>query len=302
MSNLLPCRPKPKPDELFSSWLIRIAEMYRMRLIDLLQFLGIASHFHSSDIDRLAPEDLICLLAEMTGVELEDARQTLLRNRVQLFPLDQVQTESPSWAWMIPLGQSRRSGTIAGLQFCPACLASETPYFRWQWSVALCCCCTDHSVLLVDNCPACTAAIHPSRGGLLGAMRAMGEDEPVHLEHCMECAFDLRKAQAQPAPAPLLQSQTSYVKLLGSEGEGTEVVEFFAVLRHLVSLIFGENRGLEEFRKVVARSSSAKRVDIPIPYEPGVELLAFEEADVVTRSHVLGAANWLMDDWPEQIC
>lgn len=114
MRTLLPCRPKPKPDELFSSWLIRLADTYRMRLGDFLQYLGIASHFHSSDIDRLAPEELIRLVAEMTGTEFEDARRTLLRERVRLFPLDEVQIESRSWAWLIPLGHSRRSGRIAG--------------------------------------------------------------------------------------------------------------------------------------------------------------------------------------------
>ena len=59
MGSLLPCRPKPRPDELLSSWLIRLADMYRMRLRDFMQFLGIAWHFHSSDIDRLAPEPLL---------------------------------------------------------------------------------------------------------------------------------------------------------------------------------------------------------------------------------------------------
>jgi TniQ len=298
MGGLLTCRPKPKPDELFSSWLIRLAEMYRMRLSDFLQFLGIASHFHSSDIDRLAPEELIRLVAMMTGTDLEDARRTLLRTRVRLFPVDQVQTESPSWAWLIPLGHSRRSGRIAGFQFCPVCLASDTPYFRWQWSIALWCCCPVHNVLLADTCPCCAATIHPSRGGLLGAMRALGDDDPVHLARCTNCAFDLRRAQVQPAPDLLVQKQISYEEFLKSGGEGTEVIEFFAVLRHIVSLIFGENRALEEFRQVVARLSSARRVDRPVPYEPDVELLTFEEADVLTRSHVLWAANWLMEEWP----
>jgi hypothetical protein len=56
--------------------------------------------------------------------------------------------------------------------------------------------------------------------------------------------------------------------------------------------------GLERFRQVVADLSSTKRVDIPAPYEPDVELLAFEEADTLTRSHVLQAASWLMIEWP----
>jgi hypothetical protein len=101
-------------------------------------------------------------------------------------------------------------------------------------------------------------------------------------------------------PPSLLQSQASYEELLGSEGEGTQVIEFFAVLRHIVSLIFAENRALEEFRKIVATKSGSVRVDIPIPYEPDVELFAYEEADVHTRSQVLIAANWLIAEWPDR--
>ncbi len=298
MRELLPCRPKPKPKELFSSWLIRLSETYRMRLCDFLQFLGIASHFHSSDIDRLAPLELVRLVAKMTGTEFRDARRTLLRERVRLFPVNQVQTESPSWAWLIPLGHSRRSGRIAGFQFCPTCLATDVPYFRWQWSVALFCCCRVHRALLADRCPECASPIHACAQGLLGALRSSGDEEPLSLERCINCRFDLRRAQVQPAPEPLIRSQAFYEDLMRAQGQGTEVVEFFAVLRHIVSLLFGENRGLEELRQVVTQRSCAKRVDKPIPYEPDEEILAFEETDVVTRFHVLQAANWLMKDWP----
>jgi len=119
-------------------------------------------------------------------------------------------------------------------------------------------------------------------------MRTLGDDDPVHMERCIECAFDLRKTPTQAASDCLLQSQLSNLSLLNDKGKGIETTEFFAVLRHIVSLLFGENRGLEGLRKVVAKNSGMERVDIPIPYEPDVELLAFEEADVLTRSKVLG--------------
>lgn len=155
-------------------------------------------------------------------------------------------------------------------------------------------------MLLADKCPSCTAPVHACRQGLLGAMRALGGDERIHLERCTECAFDLRKMPTQAAPDCLLQSQSSYLELLDDGGEGTEIIRFFAVLRHIVSLLFGENRGLEEFRSVVSRHSSMKRVDIPIPYEPDVEILAFEESNIETRSQVLCATGWLMEEWPDR--
>ena len=171
---------------------------------------------------------------------------TLLRNRVRLLPVSEVQIESPSWAWLIPLGHSRRSGRMAGYQFCPVCLATDPPYFRWQWSVALCCCCIVHRTLLTDRCPGCASAIHSNPHGLLGALRTLGDDQPFSLERCTNCRFDFRRAQVQLAPESLIQSQSSYENLMRTKGQGTEVIEFFAVLRQIVSLLFGENRGLEE--------------------------------------------------------
>jgi hypothetical protein len=269
-----------------------------MRLRDFMQFLGIAWHFHSSDIDRLAPEPLLAQLSEMTGTALHEAMGTLLRNRVRLLPVSEVQIESPSWAWLIPLGHSRRSGRMAGYQFCPVCLATDPPYFRWQWSVALCCCCIVHRTLLTDRCPGCASAIHSNPHGLLGALRTLGDDQPFSLERCTNCRFDFRRAQVQLAPESLIQSQSSYENLMRTKGQGTEVIEFFAVLRQIVSLLFGENRGLEELRQVVARRSGAPRIDMPNPYEPDAEILSFEEADVHARAAVLNAAGWLIQDWP----
>jgi hypothetical protein len=116
----------------------------------------------------------------------------------------------------------------------------------------------------------------------------------------MQCTFDLGEAEAPAAPAFLVALQNAYEERLNAGGEGTDHIEFFAILRHIVSLIYGDNRGLEGFRRVVAASSSAKRVDVPIPYEPDGELLSFEETDVISRSHVLQAAGWLVENWPQR--
>jgi hypothetical protein len=74
------------------------------------------------------------------------------------------------------------------------------------------------------------------------AERTLGDDQPLHLERCTICRFDFRRAQAQPAPESLIQSQASHENLMRTKGEGTEVIEFFAVLRQIVSLLFDENR------------------------------------------------------------
>ena len=90
----------------------------------------------------------------------------------------------------------------------------------------------------------------------------------------------------------------AYYDLLRSAENGTDSAEHFTILRHLITLLYGENRGLESLRRVVSSHSATERVDIPIPYESDEDVVSFEEANVVTRSKVLSAASWLLEDWP----
>lgn len=134
---LLPCRPKPQPDELFSSWLIRLSRTYCLQFCDFLQMVGLARHLNNSDIDRIASDSLVRSVCKVTGTDPIIARATLLRRRMSALHNDRLRIDTPEWPWLIPIGRSHRSGAIAGFQFCPLCLNSSEPYFRWQWRIAL---------------------------------------------------------------------------------------------------------------------------------------------------------------------
>lgn len=108
---LLPYRPKPQPDELFSSWLIRLGNGYRMQFCDFLQLLGLAEHLHNSDIDRLAPDSLVGSVCELTGTDPEVGRATLLTHRMFVLHNDRLSDRHAGVAlvdphWTIP---SKRS-------------------------------------------------------------------------------------------------------------------------------------------------------------------------------------------------
>jgi hypothetical protein len=85
--------------------------------------------------------------------------------------------------------------------------------------------------------------------------------------------------------------QEVLIQKLESEekGTGATVADHFAVLRHIVNLIAGENLGLERFWQVVADRSGLPRVDVPLPYEPDEEILHFEELTVRSRALALEA-------------
>ena len=114
--------------------------------------------------------------------------------------------------------------------------------------------------------------MHPFLQGLLGFRRSQLVGLRVRVELCSVCGFDLLRAQASTAA-----------------GREVTCAKRFAVLRHLVTLLFRENRGLERLRQIVAQRSGASRVDMPTPQEP--DIVQFEEADIYTRSRVMLAAG-----------
>ena len=76
--------------------------------------------------------------------------------------------------------------------------------------------------------------------------------------------------------------------------------QYFAVLRHVVDLLNGENTSLKELREAVAKESGIPRVDPGRSHEPSLDVLSIEEMTVEKRELILEAAFWLMDRWPSR--
>jgi hypothetical protein len=161
-----------------------------------------------------------------------------------------------NWSWLIPLSGFGRQLAPVGFQVCPYCLSSGEPCHRWQWRIALFFRCTEHGCLLVDHCPQCGSRIHPYALSLLGLRRACG-DVDGKLERCDRCSFDLRNASTNSSRASSTHTQKALqLRLALSNGTSSEPTEeYFAVLRHIIDLLAGENTGLEDLRVVIARHS-----------------------------------------------
>jgi hypothetical protein len=129
-----------------------------------------------------------------------------------------------------PGGQSP-GPLLHGLQYCPECLATGTPYFRKTWRLGFVVSCEKHGVSLRDACPHCGFPIVPHR--LVGQ----------NFEACENC----RKAlSAQPEagatiPEPVVKLQRTLLKVL--RGERKHLVgawstpEAFIALRTLLTVM-----------------------------------------------------------------
>lgn len=163
---LWPAHPKPLPDELLSSWIVRVAEANAIKLQTLSWMLfGDGLSPWNRDIDRNAPQWLIDALCEHTGSsDWEVFRMTLVTYGGRLYPRRQAFGQL---RWILPIRSYGMRHRAFGQQFCPECLTKDViPYFRKQWRVACYTYCPEHHVDLWDACPGCGLPIVVFRGDL----------------------------------------------------------------------------------------------------------------------------------------
>lgn len=192
-----PAHPHPLPDEILSSWIVRVASANGVRLQPLCWMLfGNAQSPWNRDIDRNAPPWLIKAFSQHTGINYWDIfHTTLVTYRTRLYPRRQSVGQL---RWILPVKHHGMQRTAFGQQFCPECLATdEIPYFRKQWRVALFTYCPEHQVELHDACPACGEPVTIFRGDF---GRELKDARPMHV--CNACGFDFREAEWRQALFP----------------------------------------------------------------------------------------------------
>ncbi|MDD5544884.1 MAG: TniQ family protein [Acidobacteriia bacterium] len=286
---------KPLPDELLSSWFVRLAHGHGLKVQTFAQVLfGANRQVWNRDIDRLGPEWLLTALSRHTGTPEEQAFRTCLRSYEGL--LFETVRESYVQRWILPIKIYHRKRLGFGLQFCPECLAEDrVPYFRKRWRVAFNTYCPTHGILLHDRCPACGNPVAFHR-------RELGKPDDADggpVTQCFNCDFDLRGA-ARVAPTFYEGSahQALEVAILRLEGRGPfcrpRSVGYYNVLRQLCSQVTHRYRNLK-LKDYVEASVGAQPLEMP-PARTMFETLAVGE-----RHHFIQLATWLLADFERRI-
>lgn len=228
-----PAHPHPLPNEILSSWIVRVAAANGVRLQPLCWMLfGNAQSPWNRDIDRNAPPWLIKSFSQHTGINYWDIfHTTLVTYRTRLYPRRQSVGQL---RWILPVKHHGMQRTAFGQQFCPECLATdEIPYFRKQWRVALFTYCPEHHVMLYDACPGCSEPVVIFRGDF---GRELKDAKPMYV--CHACGYDFRKAERKRICFPSEELRTLFDSMLLSLNEPTNEPErfdmgFYAVLHQL---------------------------------------------------------------------
>ncbi|SBW83720.1 hypothetical protein PVE_R2G0005 [Pseudomonas veronii 1YdBTEX2] len=292
---MLPIHPQPLPDELLTSWMVRLAFANGFALHTFYSgLLGYREPIWNRDSDRHPPLALLACLSKATGKSVGELQGlTLSFYEGLVFEKFLINGDVP---FLLPAGLYHRTRRRAGMQFCPQCLKLDSmPYYRRHWRLALSAVCTAHDCLLEQNCPSCGSPIIFHQHGI-GRSKHISQSA---LSICSKCNFRLGDTEPRPAGCAeraagrLLLTMTRMVQLGywdGSLQSSPLSLSFFAGLRILLGLLCGRHGA--RLRGVL---SNAIGTEIrPVAH------LDFEYQSVEVRCALLLAAITLMTDWPSR--
>lgn len=274
---LWPVHPQILPDELLSSWMIRLAHGNGFKVHSFyVQFFGRHREIWTRDIDHHAPHWLIDGLSVRAAVPAARIEQATLRafESYVFARFNDVGTTR----WVMPLSVYHRTRRAYGQQFCPVCLVEDvTPYLRREWRLALATICVHHRVLLQDRCAICGRPLAPHRVDIARG-RAWREVLPM-----LQCGFcnALLTAPASPvSPDDLaIQVQINAAIRTGIAHVGGAPYYSHLFFDGLRSLIMG-------LRQMEPANKRARTI--------------FERQEACDRLRTIRAAFGLLKSWPEE--
>lgn len=293
--NLWPIHLKPLPDELLSSWLVRLAHGHGLKLQTFSSLVfGRDRSIWNRDIDMLAPDWLLSRLAECTGASVHEVFDTSLKSYEGV--LYEHHQPNGFTKWILPLGVYHRMRRGHGLQFCPRCLAEDSePYFRKRWRLALSTMCTKHGCYLLDACPQCASPLAPHRTDMQG--RQYFPEAELNA-YCWKCNFDLRLAQTEEvkdSASASLQVQLEFALRHGySDWAGNSAMHSLVLFEGLRELI----AGLTSKQTRMRLKSSVKLHGNDLCDWPNMQI---EMSSQAHRRELFRVLGMLLDHWPTNI-
>jgi len=285
-----PAHLKPLPDELLSSWLVRLARAHSLKLHTFCSITWPGKAMWNRDIDKSVDDEVLNVLARKTGTAIERVRQTALAD----FEGMVYEKHNPygNTRLILSLGIYHRIHKGYGLQFCAACLKDdEDPYFRRIWRLAFITTCTIHNKTLLDRCPICEEPMNFHRNQY--------QDKSITICHiCGEDMRDCAKYQRTSYKQEIIfQKKLVYGIKDGwyviSDKEQMYSILLFNVLRQIMKVLLVKHKELEGIMPYFIYEL------MPNDLEDN-QIADIEKHDVIYRRALMLMVEWVLSDWPER--
>ncbi len=152
-------RPKPHKNELFSSWLARVALAHHTMPWSFMNmhFPEYKNIVFSRDVDIWAPGPFIDKLVWKSGLSIEDIFAMTLRS-YEGYLLEQVRLNGSNF-FIDPIIPRKRRNLGYGQRYCPMCLKENPTYFRKEWRLSFYTICLVHKIYMLDRCQNCGLSV-----------------------------------------------------------------------------------------------------------------------------------------------
>lgn len=300
-ASVLPVRCQPLPDELLSSWLIRLAWLNAEKLSTFRRrFWMHPGSPWSRNIDLILPNDALANVSKMTLTASESLVLHMLREYLgKLFD----GTDSYGGVQQGILVSRRRGQKVLGfgLQLCPDCMRSGTvPYFKRCWKVAYLVTCPLHRRLLIDACAKC----HQPLAYHLADFGRSLLPKRIPTSFCSNCGYNWNQRmppQDESITDAFIDWQTRILAALetgwfvDNQTDPLYALSFFKGLHTLIRLIASNGHSFR-LRQVISTELEIPLLKITSTNNQNL----FSGLRLADRLYLLHCVFWLLQEWPER--
>lgn len=273
---MIPIRPKPKEDEILSSWLIRCAIANGSDPEGWGGGIWNEYRIWTRDFDRSLPKTKAAPLCRAVGMTCSEIASMTLEPLILRITNTESLNPNTAWPWVIPTGIRNRS-KFNGLNFCPECLKEAGPYSKKQWRLSWNTACAKHRIILHLRCPQCHTVFSPHLVNYL----------ETDIGKCQKCGFDLRQMDSEKADSGAIHLQ-EILNLSALTGDANSAIypdhsvrDMFATLRMIMFLFHGISR-CQAVQRAVSELTGSDEFPV-ITYVGN----ALETADVTERHYLM---------------
>lgn len=287
---------KPLPDEIFTSWLLRMSRSHLVRYYTFCSSYFDGIEFWDRDLDKFLPEAMKLMIIKKSILKDGDIEAMLLSSfHGKVFVTDLGGRNS----WFTPFNVYNYKYAAkhrTTLSICPSCLMKdgEKAYFRKSWRLSIKTICVECGVNLIDACPACGSQINH----LISEKGRKSQTPIFPITYCWKCLYDLKKADVMITSAPMLDMQGYFNQLIESGFDIAHTLQYshlyFITLQKMISLLNKANQQpLKKFQEMLCDATHLEFI-VPIDNRKN----PFELMDISRRNNLLYKAFWILADWP----
>jgi hypothetical protein len=280
LNKILPCSTKPKEDELFSCWLIRLSNAHFYKCHSFYSLLFPKHSIWNRDIDKSVKKEFLEELSVKTLSTYEELYSTTLKSYEGNLYLNH--NPNGNSKWILPLGIEHRKRYKYGLTYCPSCLKKDNndPYYRKSWRLSLSIICESCGCYLRDCCSNCKNPIAFHRN-YLGKQTNYDD---IEVSTCFFCGFNLSNSRIIHAEEKYVKMQEKINRILRKQTEKRNAYPhlYFDVLHHLIQALIHNIEISNRPRKIKKNDK------------------IFESFRINERKFYLTHAFWLLEGFPDR--